>query len=281
MSKKVNQGSYGCIYQPPLSCAVQCHKPICTSGISKLTNDSESDQEYRNLLRMNAIDPSGRYHFNQIHQCDIDQTLAINSACDAPDYDPYKPSKLIFMPDGGLILPDYLQRASSLDFNLFFRQLSTIFDGVEEISRHGMIHFDVSVNNILIQPNGEFHIIDFGTLTEISSILAIIHADVDGDGDGGGDELDQVLPPIQTAYYIWPIETILLYPYIGELREYVGEYLNDPAVKLYGGSLLSAKDYQTILKREMNKTPDDLWEQARQKLDVFSLGTVLRQILPL
>lgn len=79
----------------------------------------------------------------------------------------------------GMTLKDYLNRkGSTLDFASAFQILSPVMEGLKQVHAHGILHRDISPDNIFITDTGIVKILDFGaarqSLGEHSKSLSVI-----------------------------------------------------------------------------------------------------------
>lgn len=79
----------------------------------------------------------------------------------------------------GMTLKDYLnQRGTALDFASAFQILSPVMDGLKQVHAYGILHRDISPDNIFITDTGIVKILDFGAarqaLGEHSKSLSVI-----------------------------------------------------------------------------------------------------------
>lgn len=68
----------------------------------------------------------------------------------------------------GITLKEYLHRKGTMSPNVIFKAMDPIFVSLAKIHAQGLIHRDISPDNIMIQKDGRFKLLDFGAARSVS-----------------------------------------------------------------------------------------------------------------
>lgn len=176
----VNQGTYGCVYRPPLKCKNK--KKFGKDMISKLMVDEEAKAEISGYKILEKIDPNHKYYPGPPEACDANATdpNITNSECTILAENPeVKEYSLLFYKDGGTDLDDfveehldsYLKTNPQRQTDLFFLNAHNLFKGIKLYINNDFIHHDIKPSNIVFnRKTYKFNFIDFG-LSSVASDL--------------------------------------------------------------------------------------------------------------
>ena len=172
------QGTYGCVFSPPLPC-VGTGRPD-NSNVTKLMLEGEARHEYEELTRYAAIVsriPNYTKYFimSPIEKCQVAASELTTSdfsgsRCDIASLEEVKskPSEyaLIQMPNGGIEARDYFRKGAYLTDEGFKSAISNMVGllehGIVPMNKLGLYHLDMKSQNIVIDKKGQPRIIDWG-----------------------------------------------------------------------------------------------------------------------
>lgn len=272
MSKLIGQGTFGCVYQPPLECKVKPPMDINPDSISKLMAKKDADKELKIGKIIDAIDPLERFHLNITHSCQVKKNPR--------DHCSGGKGTLIIYPYGGINLSEYFKNRHINNSKKFMRNLSNLFRGLHKMSKNKFYHFDIKNNNILVLEDNDtykFRYIDFGLSESIQQ-----------DTENYRNDLF-----IAEQSYL-PVEIFLLtYPTVKTKQSFrpIIEYLQ--ALQLSPQTVENVANYQhpgmlsltkKILRHTYNQIVMNVQMLMKQKnykqsildkIDIYSLGIVL------
>jgi len=216
--KKIGEGSYGCVYRPPLRCKGQTGRRP-DNMVSKLMLKEHALEEMIENERINQIDKEFIYHLpppqecvpeyptlkddNLFRDCGIIQDHRIDINQKGWD------DKLLVlqMVDGGHSLYDFLQRNRRLEAKevpRFLKDFENIIYGLNHMKKHDYLHFDIKPDNLVVKNmDGKyrFNYIDFGLSIHYNRIRSLAKFD------------------FQRGYFIRPMEVVLLDPSPWDMEE--------------------------------------------------------------
>lgn len=168
----VNQGTYGCVYRPPLKCKNK--KKTSKNMISKLMVTDEAKAEVDEYKILERIDSQNKYYPGPPQKCDVnpnDKNIS-ESDCslleETPDLNDYS---LLMYKDGGVDLDDfveehlddYLKKNKQRQTDLFWLNAHNLFKGLRLYIVNNFLHHDIKPSNIVFNPKTyTFNYIDFG-----------------------------------------------------------------------------------------------------------------------
>lgn len=217
-SKLIGQGTYGCVYKPPLKCANPNECPEnnnkCRTGISKLMGDKESvDEEikmYTNT-RINDINSSSLYHIKEPIRCkpnmnNVEKAKRNGCRINLKEAE----AELLIYENGGMDLEKAIENEIS-PYSILFN-FTNIFKAVLTLNANDIGHCDIKLGNIVIgvnETNPQYRLIDLGLSRKFDQSLV---------------KKDNIfLQP----YFAWPPDSIYLY------RETFNEYEINKQIKKF------------------------------------------------
>ena len=175
--KVIAQGSYGCVFNPPLPCTGS-GRP---SGdmVSKLMESSDAEKEYEELIRFSGeLKKIPGYHryflIEPIEVCppaEIDYADEFKGAsCDIATADEVESNPgryaIIQMPNGGMEVSKYLSQGMYNNEQTFAHVVSSMVqlldNAIVELNKNGLYHLDVKGPNIVVGSDGQARLIDWG-----------------------------------------------------------------------------------------------------------------------
>ena len=171
----VGQGTYGCVYRPPIKCknGIKYKK----GKVSKLMIDKEAKKEVKEYDILKNVDPQKLYYTGPPIECKadpVDAIIEITNRADCnllrinPNIDDYS---LLIYNDGGFDLDkffvteidNYVANDRQKQTDLFFLNAYNLLKGVKLFIEKDFIHHDIKPGNIVFEPSKHrFNFIDFG-----------------------------------------------------------------------------------------------------------------------
>lgn len=191
--KKVGEGSYGCVHNPPLKCENQ-RKQEHASKVSKILTKRNAQDELNEFFLISKADKNGEYHLGKPSSCipaKIDSNMAAIRECDTlerkyndkysqrihkKDIDKFM---LLIMKHGGYNIEQFSQQfkkqnANSVNMKLiqdFLIEGIRILEGLQLFLDNDIIHHDLKAQNIVYNPKeNRINFIDFGLMNKISNV---------------------------------------------------------------------------------------------------------------
>lgn len=173
----IGQGSYGCVFKPPLKCKTRSkHKPN-RNTVSKLMTRKNARHELSEFNIINSIDPDQKYHIGKPYICDADTTTPKFkrniSKCKSVK-EKSNNLTLLMLDFGGLDLINFCEHLPVNHPNLVYKfwvSVYQLFRGLDLFAVNGINHLDLKPSNILYDiDQNKFNFIDFG-LTSYSKTL--------------------------------------------------------------------------------------------------------------
>lgn len=191
--KKVGEGSYGCVHNPPLKCQNQ-RKQEDESKVSKILTKRNAQDELNELFLISKADENREYHLGKPFSCipaKIDSNMAAIRECNTLErkynnkYGQRIHKKnidkfmLLIMKHGGYNIEQFSQQfkkqnANSVNMKLiqdFLIEGIRILEGLQLFLDNGIIHHDLKAQNIVYNPKeNRINFIDFGMMNKISNV---------------------------------------------------------------------------------------------------------------
>ena len=256
MSKIIGHGSYGCVYKPPPKCKNnEClpSNPKCVKGVSKLTFEKEAKEEVEHVSMIDKIDPKQIYHIGDPVVCDPEQSFD-TSDCSAVENE--TDLKFLIYDDGGETLINFIN-LDNIDVVKFIKGFANLFFAIKEMSKHGFVHADIKGNNIVVDKEYNFKLIDFGLSWG-------------------------TIPISQSEYEYWPPEHVLLgsqnsgdtYKSVVSLLDANKKVMSrNKFVKMLG------KDISDEFWEKFSHTSsDETFKIIKSKVDLYSLGIMIKNL---
>ena len=180
--KKVGEGSYGCVHNPPLKCK---NKPYNsdTNKVSKILTRKHANSELKEFKLIQEADKKEDFHLGKPGSCfpdtNLDNKFGIDECnrFDSNDIDKYK---LLLLKNGGKDLSAIEDKFSSLKPNNanrrilehFWLDMSRIIYGSNVLISNGIVHHDLKQQNIVYnEETGRVNFIDFGLMTTTKKMI--------------------------------------------------------------------------------------------------------------
>ena len=173
--KRVGEGTYGCVHNPPLKCRDQLYNPDPTK-VSKILRKKDANSELKEFKLINKADKKEDFHLgnpgscfpdnNEINAKAIDQCRGFRSK----DINSYK---LLLLKNGGQDLSKIEDKFKKLTVNTvnrrklehFWLDMARLLYGSKVLIDKGIVHHDLKQQNIVYNENtGRVNFIDFGLM---------------------------------------------------------------------------------------------------------------------
>ena len=163
----LNQGTYGCIYKPGITCDTKPQSPKYTTKIHAKGTTGSNESTIGEIIRtkipnyQNYFSPvleTCRVNLAKVDKEDIDQCEFIHRDMITSKPLDYESSKIKYIE--GQTLDKYISthRKSAIIEHLF----KALLNSVKKLATHNIVHFDLKENNVIVKKNGTPIIIDFG-----------------------------------------------------------------------------------------------------------------------
>jgi hypothetical protein len=180
--KKVGEGSYGCVHNPPLKCKDKLYNPDPTK-VSKILTKKNAKGELKEFKLIQAADKKEDFHLGKPGSCFPDNTEINAKAIDqcnrfsSFEIDNYK---LLLLKNGGQDLSNIEEKLEKLKMNNANRRrlenvwldMSRLIYGSKVLIDNGLVHHDLKQQNIVYnEETGRVNFIDFGLMTTTKKML--------------------------------------------------------------------------------------------------------------
>lgn len=167
----LNQGTYGCIYKPGITCSAKPQSPKYTTKIHVKNASSRSvssnEAAIGEIIRTKI--PNYQHYFSPVLETcpvnlakvakdDIDQCEFIHKDILTGKPLEYIASKLKYIE--GVTLDEYVSKHPTPEIVEHLTKALT--NSVKKLASIGIVHFDIKENNVIVKNNGTPIIIDFG-----------------------------------------------------------------------------------------------------------------------
>lgn len=163
----LDQGTYGCIYKPGITCDAKPQSPKYTTKIHAKGPTGSNESNIGEIIR-NKIPNYQNYFSPVLESCvvnlakvdkeDIDQCEFIHSDIISRKPLEYMSSKIKYVE--GVTFNKYIESHNKLSIvEHLFKYLLT---SVKKLANNNIVHFDIKENNVVVKKNGTPILIDFG-----------------------------------------------------------------------------------------------------------------------
>ena len=183
----LNQGTYGCIFKPGLTCEGMVDES--SKEITKIQKEKETSvNEVYIGKKIQEINNSARYFAPVTESCDVDVGNIENSElkkCDFIEADKkaeksmsYEINKIPYV--GKKTLGEYIQKLVEQNVednkfsNYFINSYKILLEALHKLSANGIVHYDIKENNIMCRDVKKRPIIiDFGLSFVAEEVLTL------------------------------------------------------------------------------------------------------------
>ena len=180
--KKVGEGSYGCVHNPPLKCKDKPYNPD-PAKVSKILRTKDANSELKEFKLIQKSDKKEDFHLGKPDSCFPDNTEINENAIDecrdfsSVGIDGYK---LLLLKNGGQDLSQIEDKLKNLRVNSanrrrlenFWLDMSRLIYGSKVLMENGVVHHDLKQQNIVYnEDTGRVNFIDFGFMTTTKEML--------------------------------------------------------------------------------------------------------------
>jgi len=180
--KRVGEGSYGCVHNPPLKCRDKPYNPDPTK-VSKILTKKNANGELKEFKLIKKADKKEDFHLGKPTSCfpdnNAENQTAINQCSRFNSFEIEK-YKLLLLKNGGADLSNIEDKFKKLTVNTvnrrklenFWLDMSRILYGSKVLMDNGMVHHDLKQQNIVYnEDTGRVNYIDFGLMMTTQEML--------------------------------------------------------------------------------------------------------------
>ncbi len=158
----IDKGSFGCAFSPPLPC--KKGKSVGTRRVGKVLKKRNADIELSIAEIVRGIPGWSRYYIVQEEDNCSERNFArlrkqYESQCRIYKLASDNSLTQLLSPYGGSTFHS-ISFSGSFDFIGAFRHM---LEAVAKLQTQGVVHYDITERNVLVDSNGVFRIIDFGS----------------------------------------------------------------------------------------------------------------------
>ena len=172
--KFLGEGTYGCVFDPPLQCSTETARH--PSGVGKIfENEEELQDEENELMKIKVIDPTGKYSVHMKKKCKVKSSSIEKSdhfdKCSKFNIASKKKSLYdqIILKDKGVDL--YKFAGKKFKFMDIIDGVINAAEGLVEFEKKKYCHRDIKPSNIIVtQPSNNILFIDFGLSIDYDDI---------------------------------------------------------------------------------------------------------------
>jgi serine/threonine protein kinase len=175
--RRVGEGSYGCVHNPPLKCKNKPYNPD-PRKVSKILTKKNANSELKEFKLIQLVDKKENFHLGKPNSCfpdDNEENLAAIDKCKKfiGNSNAIKKYKLLLLKNGGKDLWQIEKQYSPLTINSanrrrlenFWLDMSRIIYGSKVLIDNGIVHHDLKQQNIVYnEETGRVNFIDFGLM---------------------------------------------------------------------------------------------------------------------
>lgn len=181
--KKVGEGSYGCVHNPPLKCRDKPYNSDPTK-VSKILTKKNANDELKEFKLIQQADKKEDFHLGKPDSCFPDDNKENKSAIDkCKRFDSMwisKDYKLLLLENGGDNLSQIEDKFKKLKVNStnrrrlenFWLDMARLIYGSKVLMDNDIVHHDLKQQNIVYnEKNGRVNFIDFGLMMTTKEML--------------------------------------------------------------------------------------------------------------
>jgi serine/threonine protein kinase len=186
-SALVGQGSYGCVFRPPINC-VDSPNTNMDQKVSKVLTTDNANKEFDEYNQIARADPNNEYYLGKPQKCSMSEAdykaFVERSGCRIlQPNSSYSDYRLLQYLDGGSDLDDFarvhltkfLSTWPRRQSDYFWLNAHKLFMGLKQFATNNVIHDDLKPQNIvfkfdLAKDTMDFNFIDFGLAKNLSSL---------------------------------------------------------------------------------------------------------------
>lgn len=167
-SKKIGEGTYGCIHAPSLMCENKTDPNLYINKISKIMEKSEMLTEMAQYAQIDKIDPDNKYHISAMSCTPKSGAYLQHSITKCNTLSQYeKKYELIVMDNGGDDLFRFCANKNKIwtekEVCRMYVDALSLFKAVRLFVAHKFIHHDIKPHNVVYNASKrEMKLIDFG-----------------------------------------------------------------------------------------------------------------------
>ena len=265
-----NNGTYGCVFRPGVSCKGKILDESAVSKVFKLSKHDVTKEEYdiHNKI-VNKIDPSGEFTLKLIETCKVEMkhfSPPQVKKCGNFTFDEMAQKYLpqIVYEYGGVNLFEATRKFS---FEELFSAMTHVFKGINKMNQFKTVHVDIKPENMVYNHRtGKLALIDFGMASKYDNLYM-------------KDKLFLMVHPYQ---YYPPEFPLIANHIIG--KNYYNSQQNTYSLEEILKTLESkyrrtdlASELNTLIERYKNIRIDNLF--IPDKIDIYMLGASILELV--
>lgn len=292
----IGEGSYGCVFRPPLPCEDGIRP---TNRVSKLMIKEYAMDEMNENTMIDKLDPRFEFHLESPYVCNLPETSIYDihnedGADDCRNLDTILDREHVVMQqqDGGYSLTQYLDLISdevsqqgATALKLFVAKFHSLVHGIEVMSKQNISHFDIKPDNIVYNPrNKKVRFIDFGIAGKYNDILKrtynfdTIYPYYPIDIFFAYDDYESIKnSSLKRDLNINILEAVKSYKLDGYIRKFTSNLFlkpnENPYIKTFNKDIMN--EYRNLVNKF---TEEDFKSGILEKVDIFSLGMVFVEL---
>ena len=265
-----NNGTYGCVFRPGVSCKGKILDESAVSKVFKLSKHDVTKEEYdihNNVV--NKIDPSGEFTLKLIETCKVDMGSFSPSQVKKCRNFTIEEMEQKYLPQivyeyGGV---NIFEAPRKFSFEELFSAMTPVFKGINKMNQFKIVHVDIKPENMVYNHiTGKLALIDFGIASRYFNLY-------------GRDKLYLMAHP----YKYYPPEFPLIANHMIGKNFYNTQQNTSSIEKML--SYLQTKYRRTDLLPELNKLIErykdinigDLF--IPDKIDIYMLGVSILELI--
>lgn len=303
-SNYIGSGSYGCAIKPGFSCSST--NEVVDKSISKLFSEEMAYKEEVEISKKIALlDKDNKFTLKMISNCQITPTYINANVTDINNCkiieNKAKIYQIVYEYGGMDLLKLFIQSHiisahPNLNIYDFFKKITEILKGLEILSKNGLAHRDIKMDNILY--NGEkIILIDFGLLSTIEDVYKgnnlVLYYEVDNKSFHYPNEI-VLFSGLLLKKELSDTQTPLIHSFLNLVAIFIKSYKNkfnqNPEYlkeieRLNSYLFAKSTAYYSYFKATYNKETTPLFDMNEltlniaKKFDIYQIGIVIYQLI--
>jgi len=166
--KFVGEGTYGCVFNPPISCDVE-KKYKTRKYVGKvLFKDKDFKEEMEMSEVQRKLDPRGLFSLLPVATCMTNpaEFLSTDDITACYKHKGLNVNHQIIFPDGGISIKKLMKNPGNVCIDDVYKMSIDLFKGIQTMMDSGVLHCDIKPDNIVYNARKEkMFLIDFGMTT--------------------------------------------------------------------------------------------------------------------
>lgn len=268
----IASGSYGCIFQPAVSCTYPTKKSFKNNIVSKIFSDNDNFNEEKIIQKkIELIDPEHKFTIPFLGNCEITKFKNSNAAdkCEHVDLKNTSKYNQLLYKYGGDDIDQLIttKKGTIIKFKKILVLLQPVIHGIKKLLDKNYVHLDIKPDNMLYN-NKSVYLIDFGLMSYRKDIFQYKHI------------LEHNYPyyPPEFKMYIYKNKSFNKF-LVRFMENFSYKFkINDNKTDIYSiikYNIDYTKDLQETDFINLNKLSIQDLQSYTDKIDIYSLGIVL------